>query len=191
MTSGYTLSVATFHKRNQDTNSFRTGQQFLIKLDLKSSGEPFKNPMSLILPRRMVQGHPKTKQSEGSDPLGQGSSMVANEIQDAEAILGNDQSKFYLEVTVHLASSEAIVQACPECCHKVTDMNIELELELELELDMDMEIVMEMEMEMDINIDMVRMHDYIEHDMFCKCHLTFDLPFTRPILLGLTNDMIS
>ncbi|KAG0340847.1 SPT3 Dosage dependent suppressor of Ty-induced promoter mutations-like protein [Podila horticola] len=116
MTSGqYTLSVATFHKRNQDTNSFRTGQQFLIKLDLKSA-EPFKSPMSLILPRRMVQGHPKTKQSEGSDP-GQGS--VANEIQDAEAILGNDQSKFYLEVTVHLASSEAIVQACPECCHKV------------------------------------------------------------------------
>ncbi|KAF9380356.1 SPT3 Dosage dependent suppressor of Ty-induced promoter mutations-like protein [Podila verticillata] len=119
MTSGYTLSVATFHKRNQDTNSFRTGQQFLIKLDLKSSGEPFKNPMSLILPRRMVQGHPKTKQSEGSDPSAQGSSVVANEIQDAEAILGNDQSKFYLEVTVHLASSEAIVQACPECCHKV------------------------------------------------------------------------
>lgn len=76
--------------------------------------------MSLILPRRMVQGHPKTKQSEGSDP-GQGS--VANEIQDAEAILGNDQSKFYLEVTVHLASSEAIVQACPECCHKVKDMD--------------------------------------------------------------------
>ncbi|KAG0099052.1 SPT3 Dosage dependent suppressor of Ty-induced promoter mutations-like protein [Podila epicladia] len=115
MTSGqYTLSVATFHKRNQDTNSFRTGQQFLIKLDLKSA-EPFKNPMSLILPRRMVQGHPKTKQSEGSDPGG----SIANEIQDAEAILGNDQSKFYLEVTVHLASSEAIVQACPECCHKV------------------------------------------------------------------------
>lgn len=129
--------------------------------------------MSLILPRRMVQGHPKTKQSEGSDPSGQGSSVVANEIQDAEAILGNDQSKFYLEVTVHLASSEAIVQACPECCHKVTDMYMELELELD----------MEMEMEMDINIDMLRVHDYIEHDMFCKCHLTFDLPFTHPIPL--------
>ncbi|KAI1315224.1 SPT3 Dosage dependent suppressor of Ty-induced promoter mutations-like protein [Mortierella claussenii] len=32
---------------------------------------------------------------------------------------GDPEGHFYLEVTVHLASSEAIVKACPECCHKV------------------------------------------------------------------------
>jgi hypothetical protein len=134
----YQLSVATFHKRNQDTNSFRTGQQFLIKLDLKSA-EPFKSPMSLILPRRMIQGQQKTRQSDpviGStadgaapsaglvspltsspiiqEPTGTGSSQ-----EGLGGPTGDPETHFYLEVTVHLTSSEAIVQACPECCHKV------------------------------------------------------------------------
>ncbi|KAG0283085.1 SPT3 Dosage dependent suppressor of Ty-induced promoter mutations-like protein [Linnemannia gamsii] len=136
----YQLSVATFHKRNQDTNSFRTGQQFLIKLDLKSA-EPCKSPMSLILPRRMIQGQQKTRQPDSSTgtttdgastaaPTGLVSPLMASPIiqepagtgssQDGPGELtGDPETHFYLEVTVHLTSSEAIVQACPECCHKV------------------------------------------------------------------------
>ncbi|KAG0018626.1 SPT3 Dosage dependent suppressor of Ty-induced promoter mutations-like protein [Entomortierella chlamydospora] len=131
----YQLSVATFHKRNQDTNSFRTGQQFLIKLDLKSTlNEPFKSPMSLILPKKMIQGQLKARQIDAataaaagtsgdntsnttsSAPLGD-STGSAQQPQDVPP--GDPESTFLLEVTVHLASSEAIVQACPECCHKV------------------------------------------------------------------------
>ncbi|KAI7830520.1 hypothetical protein BC939DRAFT_284895 [Gamsiella multidivaricata] len=133
----YQLTVATFHKRNQDTNSFRTGQQFLIKLDLKSvSNEPFKTPMSLILPRKMIQGHQKARQADSTtaavasaantttDSASTGASLnqdlQSNQSQDVRSPLtGDPESHFYLEVTVHLASSEAIVQACPECCHKV------------------------------------------------------------------------
>ncbi|KAI8597857.1 hypothetical protein EDD21DRAFT_384273, partial [Dissophora ornata] len=133
----YQLSVATFHKRNQDTNSFRTGQQFLIKLDLKSAaGEPFKSPMSLILPRRMIQGHQKARQTDTTAAAGTHADSTStattaststgqdpaapSQPQDIPAVLAGDpESHFYLEVTVHLASSEAIVQACPECCHKV------------------------------------------------------------------------
>ncbi|KAG0368810.1 SPT3 Dosage dependent suppressor of Ty-induced promoter mutations-like protein [Mortierella sp. AD032] len=134
----YQLSVATFHKRNQDTNSFRTGQQFLIKLDLKSA-EPFKSPMSLILPRRMIQGQQKTRQSDPSTgattdgaaaPAALVSPLMSSPIIQEPAGTGSSQdgpggptgdpeTHFYLEVTVHLTSSEAIVQACPECCHKV------------------------------------------------------------------------
>ncbi|ORZ21838.1 hypothetical protein BCR41DRAFT_21784 [Lobosporangium transversale] len=133
-TSGqYHLSVATFHKRNQDTNSFRTGQQFLIKLDLKAaSGEPLNNPMSLILPRRMIQGHQKARQADtnlastastsADNQSGSTSDSAATTGQphdNSSSLTGDPESHFYLEVTVHLASSEAIVQACPECCHKV------------------------------------------------------------------------
>ncbi|KAF9135082.1 SPT3 Dosage dependent suppressor of Ty-induced promoter mutations-like protein [Mortierella sp. 14UC] len=134
----YQLSVATFHKRNQDTNSFRTGQQFLIKLDLKAT-EPFKSPMSLILPRRMIQGQQKTRQSDpatgaitdgAAAPAGLVSPLMSSPIIQEPAGTGSSQdgpggptgdpeTHFYLEVTVHLTSSEAIVQACPECCHKV------------------------------------------------------------------------
>ncbi|KAF9356567.1 SPT3 Dosage dependent suppressor of Ty-induced promoter mutations-like protein [Mortierella sp. AD094] len=123
--------------RNQDTNSFRTGQQFLIKLDLKSTlNEPFKSPMSLILPKKMIQGQLKVRQTDSvtavttgtsgdstssnttsSTPLGQDSTGSAHQSQDVPP--GDPESTFLLEVTVHLASSEAIVQACPECCHKV------------------------------------------------------------------------
>ncbi|KAF9199978.1 hypothetical protein BGZ49_009825, partial [Haplosporangium sp. Z 27] len=132
--SKYQLSVATFHKRNQDTNSFRTGQQFLIKLDLRStSNEPFKSPMSLILPRKMIQGQLKVRQTDpattststdntapsaaSTTPSGQESTNSAHQSQDVP--IGDPESTFFLEVTVHLASSDAIVQACPECCHKV------------------------------------------------------------------------
>jgi len=122
LTSGqYHLTVATFHKRNQDTNSFRTGQQFLIKLDLRAAAaDAFSSPMSLILPRRMIQSHLKSKQGDGTvatdAPAG-----TAPEPHDAPSVPpGDPETHFYLEVTVHLASSEAIVQACPECCHKVT-----------------------------------------------------------------------
>ncbi|KAF9143335.1 SPT3 Dosage dependent suppressor of Ty-induced promoter mutations-like protein [Mortierella sp. GBA39] len=135
----YQLSVATFHKRNQDTNSFRTGQQFLIKLDLKSA-EPFKSPMSLILPRRMIQGQQKTRQSDPpagtatdgtaaasaglvsplmSSPIIQEPAGTASSQDGPGELTGHPETHFYLEVTVHLTSSEAIVQACPECCHKV------------------------------------------------------------------------
>lgn len=135
----YQLSVATFHKRNQDTNSFRTGQQFLIKLDLKSA-EPFKSPMSLILPRRMIQGQQKARQSDPpsgtatdgaaatsaglvsplmSSPIIQEPAGAASSQDGPGELTGHPETHFYLEVTVHLTSSEAIVQACPECCHKV------------------------------------------------------------------------
>ncbi|KAF9115103.1 SPT3 Dosage dependent suppressor of Ty-induced promoter mutations-like protein [Mortierella sp. AM989] len=135
--SKYQLSVATFHKRNQDTNSFRTGQQFLIKLDLKpTSSEPFENPMSLILPKKMIQGQLKVRQTDpntpatpgtpadntssnttSSAPFAQDSTGSVHQPQDIPP--GDPENNFLLEVTVHLASSEAIVQACPECCHKV------------------------------------------------------------------------
>ncbi|KAG0269201.1 SPT3 Dosage dependent suppressor of Ty-induced promoter mutations-like protein [Actinomortierella ambigua] len=93
----YQLTVSTFHKRNQDTNSFRTGQQFLIRLDLKPPQlESLPQLMTLILPRKMVQGQSKVK--HGETPT--------------------DPNPYYLKVTVHLASTEAVVQACPECCHK-------------------------------------------------------------------------
>ncbi|KAG0209720.1 SPT3 Dosage dependent suppressor of Ty-induced promoter mutations-like protein [Mortierella sp. GBA30] len=117
----YQLSVATFHKRNQDTNSFRTGQQFLIKLDLRSANE-LKSPMSLILPRRMIQGHQKARQSDSAmavDPPASSTQDAAQTPPTTSTLAGDPDSHFYLEVTVHLASSEAIVQACPECCHKV------------------------------------------------------------------------
>ncbi|KAF9409454.1 SPT3 Dosage dependent suppressor of Ty-induced promoter mutations-like protein, partial [Podila epigama] len=125
ITSGkYQLSAATFHKRNQDTNSFRTGQQFLVKLDLKSTvGDPLNNPMLLHLPRRTIQG--KTKQSEAyttDSPAAlqdASTSELEKNAKDSEAILGHDPNKYFLEVYVHLASSEALVRACPECCHKV------------------------------------------------------------------------
>ncbi|KAF9943050.1 hypothetical protein BGZ67_007695 [Mortierella alpina] len=125
----YQLTVATFHKRNQDTNSFRTGQQFLIKLDLRSPpSEPLKSPMSLILPRRMIQGHQKARQPDTLSVDAASAASPANSTLEAappqapdipDALAGDPESHFYLEVTVHLASSEAIVQACPECCHKV------------------------------------------------------------------------
>ncbi|KAF9437378.1 SPT3 Dosage dependent suppressor of Ty-induced promoter mutations-like protein [Entomortierella beljakovae] len=136
-TGKYQLTVATFHKRNQDTNSFRTGQQFLIRLDLKSvAGEPFKNAMSLILPKKMIQGHQKARQpdatasgasginnennssnSSASTLITQDSTGASQGVQDT--LLEDSDNKYHLDVTVHLASSEAIVQACPECCHKV------------------------------------------------------------------------
>ncbi|KAF9091401.1 SPT3 Dosage dependent suppressor of Ty-induced promoter mutations-like protein [Mortierella sp. AD031] len=95
--------------------------------------------MSLILPRRMIQGQQKTRQSDPStgptadgaasaglvsplmsspifqEPAGTGSSQDG----PGGGLTGDPESHFYLEVTVHLTSSEAIVQACPECCHKV------------------------------------------------------------------------
>ncbi|KAF8924829.1 SPT3 Dosage dependent suppressor of Ty-induced promoter mutations-like protein [Dissophora ornata] len=92
--------------------------------------------MSLILPRRMIQGHQKARQTDttaaagthadststattASTSTGQ-DSAAPSQPQDIPAVLAGDpESHFYLEVTVHLASSEAIVQACPECCHKV------------------------------------------------------------------------
>ncbi|KAF9999374.1 SPT3 Dosage dependent suppressor of Ty-induced promoter mutations-like protein, partial [Modicella reniformis] len=83
----------------------------------------------------MIQGHQKSRQSDNSaaaaaatvdtgstsmpgssnqDPAG------SNQPQDVPAALaGGPESHFYLEVTVHLTSSEALVRACPECCHKV------------------------------------------------------------------------
>lgn len=130
VSSQYQLTVATFHKRNQDTNSFRTGQQFLIKLDLKPvTADPFKNPMSLILPRKMIQGHQKSRQTDnataiaaadGATTSSSSSNQDAGQPQDVTATLAGDpETHFYLEVTVHLTSSEALVRACPECCHKV------------------------------------------------------------------------
>ena len=126
--------MATFHKRNQDTNSFRTGQQFLIKLDLKPvNSEPFKGPMSLILPRRMIQGHQKSRQSDpatavtsadagsATSPSSSNQDAVGqNQSQDTPAPLtGDPDSHFYLEVAVHLTSTESPIEACPECRHKV------------------------------------------------------------------------
>ncbi|KAF9191226.1 SPT3 Dosage dependent suppressor of Ty-induced promoter mutations-like protein [Haplosporangium sp. Z 11] len=123
--------------RHQDTNSFRTGQQFLIRLELKSTqNEPFKAPMSLILPRRMIQGHQKARQSDPSSvisvpasgsttdsqpqPGSTSSNLEPNRAQEiSSGLAGDPENHFYLEVTIHLASSEAIVQACPECCHKI------------------------------------------------------------------------
>ncbi|KAF9358887.1 SPT3 Dosage dependent suppressor of Ty-induced promoter mutations-like protein [Mortierella sp. NVP85] len=133
ISSQYHLTVATFHKRNQDTNSFRTGQQFLIKLDLKPvNSEPFKGPMSLILPRRMIQGHQKSRQSDSAtaatsadagsatSPSSSNQDAVGqNQSQDAPATLtGDPESHFYLEVAVHLTSTESPIEACPECRHK-------------------------------------------------------------------------
>ncbi|KAF9920426.1 SPT3 Dosage dependent suppressor of Ty-induced promoter mutations-like protein [Linnemannia zychae] len=95
--------------------------------------------MSLILPRRMIQGQQKTRQSDPSNgtttdgatapaglvspllssPISQESSGAAPSQDNTDGLTGDPESHFYLEVTVHLTSSEAIVQACPECCHKV------------------------------------------------------------------------
>ncbi|KAG0271520.1 SPT3 Dosage dependent suppressor of Ty-induced promoter mutations-like protein [Linnemannia exigua] len=95
--------------------------------------------MSLILPRRMIQGQQKTRQSDPSTgatadgaapPAGLVSPLMSSPIIQEPAGTGSSQdgpggptgdpeTHFYLEVTVHLTSSEAIVQACPECCHKV------------------------------------------------------------------------
>ncbi|KAG0354431.1 hypothetical protein BGZ54_001642, partial [Gamsiella multidivaricata] len=84
----------------------------------------------------MIQGHQKARQADSTtaavasaantttDSASTGASLnqdlQSNQSQDVRSPLtGDPESHFYLEVTVHLASSEAIVQACPECCHKV------------------------------------------------------------------------
>ncbi|KAG0047867.1 SPT3 Dosage dependent suppressor of Ty-induced promoter mutations-like protein [Gryganskiella cystojenkinii] len=84
--------------------------------------DPFTSPMSLILPRRMIQSHVKSKQADGSASAAPSETNAASgqDVHDSPSVpLGDPETHFYLEVTVHLASSEAIVQACPECCHKV------------------------------------------------------------------------
>ncbi|KAG0208417.1 SPT3 Dosage dependent suppressor of Ty-induced promoter mutations-like protein, partial [Mortierella sp. GBA43] len=81
----------------------------------------------------MIQGHQKSRQTDST-----AAAAVAAAITPADAsspnhdasgqnlshdipttLAGDPEGHFYLEVTVHLTSSESTVKACPECCHKV------------------------------------------------------------------------
>ncbi|KAG0307694.1 SPT3 Dosage dependent suppressor of Ty-induced promoter mutations-like protein, partial [Dissophora globulifera] len=130
------------HHSNGHPSRTNSGSSITFRPTAAAVADPFKSPMSLILPRRMIQGHQKARQFDSTSAAAatntsttganadlQPSTPSATAIatsspdappQDTPAVpVGDPESHFYLEVTVHLASSEAIVQACPECCHKV------------------------------------------------------------------------